>query len=36
MMMLQKYKLELRDSSHISCRKDAGISLEKNTKASNS
>jgi hypothetical protein len=34
---LQKYQFELKDCSHIfSCHKEAGISLVKSTKASNS
>jgi hypothetical protein len=37
MMMLQKYQFELRDCSNIfSCHKEAGISLIKSNKASNS
>jgi hypothetical protein len=33
MMMLQKYQFELRDCSHISCHKEAGISLAKKYKS---
>jgi hypothetical protein len=29
MMMLQKYQIELRDCSHISYHKEAGISLSR-------
>jgi hypothetical protein len=36
MMMLQRYQFKLSDCSYIfSCHKEAGISLEKSTKASN-
>jgi hypothetical protein len=35
-MRLQKYPFELRDCSHISCHKEAGISQAKSTKSSKS